>query len=57
MAQSLIQAGADPNARTRLNDITPLYMAAKTGNAAMIQLLLKSGADATYPTTLTIRRT
>lgn len=51
MAQALIQAGADPNAKTRLNDITPLYMAAKTGNAAMLQLLVKSGAALNATTT------
>jgi len=46
MAQALIKAGASLNAKTRVGSMTPLFMAAKSGNAAMIDLLLKSGADA-----------
>jgi ankyrin repeat protein len=46
MAQMLVKAGANTNAKTRLGDITPLLMAAKTGNAAIVDLLLKSGANA-----------
>lgn len=52
MAQLLIQAGARTDAKTRLGDITPLYMASKNGNAAMIKVLLNAGAD-TWSTTTT----
>src|SRR5215468_6447988 len=45
MAQLLIKAGADVKAATRVGSMTPLFMAAKNGNAAMIQLLLTAGAD------------
>ena len=38
----LIQAGANVKADTRLGDFTPLFMAAKNGNAAMIDLLRES---------------
>jgi ankyrin repeat protein len=44
-AQMLLAAGASVKAATRVGAITPLFMAAKNGNAAMIGLLLKSGAD------------
>lgn len=52
MAQLLIKAGADAKARTRLGEMTPLFMAAKTGNVAMVDLLLKAGAPAKSATTL-----
>ncbi len=45
LAKTLLAAGASVKARTRLNSATPLFMAAHNGNAAMIDLLLKSGAD------------
>lgn len=45
MARMLIQAGADLKAKTRVGAITPLLMAATHGNAAMIETLLKAGAD------------
>jgi uncharacterized protein len=44
MVRLLIQAGAKPDVRSRLGDITPLYMAAKNGNAAIVELLLNAGA-------------
>jgi ankyrin repeat protein len=44
-AQVLLAAGANVKAATRVGAITPLFMASKNGNAAMIALLLKSGAD------------
>ncbi len=44
-AQLLLAAGANLKAATRVGSITPLFMAAKNGNAAMLELLLKSGAD------------
>jgi uncharacterized protein len=46
MAKMLIAAGANVKAETREGAITPLFMACTNGNAAMIDLLLKSGADA-----------
>ena len=46
MTRLLIGAGADIKAKTRLGDLTPLFMAAKNGNAAMIELLLEARADA-----------
>jgi len=49
MARLLIRAGANVKAATRLGDYTPLFLAAKNGNAAMIELLLKSGADGNAP--------
>jgi ankyrin repeat protein len=46
MARVLIAAGANAKATTRLNAVTPLMMACKNGNAAMIEALLKAGAEA-----------
>jgi ankyrin repeat protein len=51
MAEMLIKAGANVNAKTRLGDITPLLMAAKTGNPAIVGLLIKSGANVNATTT------
>ncbi len=44
-AQLLLAAGANVKAATRIGAITPLFMACKNGNAAMVGALLKSGAD------------
>src|SRR5882724_1904354 len=46
MAQLLLQAGANVKAATREGAITPLFMACTNGSAAMIEALLKAGADA-----------
>jgi len=46
MAQALVDAGANVKAATRNGAITPITFAARNGNAAMIALFLKSGADA-----------
>jgi len=46
MAQMLVQAGANVKAATRNGAITPLSFAARNGNAGMIELFLKTGADA-----------
>src|SRR5437899_57256 len=35
MVRALLQAGARTDVKTRLADITPLYMASKNGNAAI----------------------
>src|SRR2546426_4418787 len=45
IADLLIAAGANVKAATRYN-ITPLSLACASGNAAMIERLLKAGADA-----------
>jgi len=45
IASLLIRSGADANAESRLG-VTPLYLAAQNGNAAMIQKLLAAGAKA-----------
>ena len=44
-AQLLIQAGANVKLADRYG-VTPIYLACTNGNAAMIKLLLDSGADA-----------
>jgi ankyrin repeat protein len=48
LAKLLIAAGADMKAKTRLGDNTPLLLAAKNGNAAMIQPMLDAKADVNY---------
>ena len=45
MARMLVQAGADLRKKTRIDGMTPLFMAAMNGNAAMLDLLLKAGGD------------
>jgi uncharacterized protein len=50
LAQTLLYAGANVKATTRINSYTPLLLAAKNGNAAVMQPLLKSGADANLAT-------
>lgn len=45
LARVLIEAGASAKAATRDGGLTPLSMAATNGSAAMIELLLKAGAD------------
>ena len=44
-ARLLLAAGAPIDATTRINAITPLFMAARNGSAAMVDVLLRSGAD------------
>lgn len=46
LAAILLKAGANVNAQTRLQALTPLFLAAKEGHAAVIDLLLQAGADA-----------
>src|SRR2546422_5431903 len=48
LAKMLIAAGADIKAKTRLGDLTPLFMAAKNGNAAILALMLDAKADVNY---------
>src|SRR5215831_7824137 len=45
MARLLVKAGADVKAATRIGVMTPLFMAAKTGNAAMVELLVSAGSE------------
>ena len=47
MVKILLAAGANVKAATRDGAITPLFMACTNGNAAMIEALLKAGADRT----------
>lgn len=50
LAQSLIAAGANVKAATRIGGATSLSLACINGNAALIELLLKAGADANAAT-------
>ena len=51
LARHLIVVGAEVEAKTRLADMTPLLMASKNGDAAMIELLIEAGADPAFATT------
>jgi len=44
-AKALLAAGANVKVTTREGGITPLFMACTNGNAAIIEALLKAGAD------------
>jgi uncharacterized protein len=46
VAKLLLAAGANVKAATRDGGITPLFLACKNGSAPMIEVLLKTGADA-----------
>ncbi len=45
MTQTLLYAGANVKAATRLGGYTPLFMAAERGSAAVAKLLLNAGAN------------
>ena len=51
LVQTLLFAGANVRATTRLGAYTPLILAARNGSATAIAPLLKSGADANSATT------
>src|SRR5947209_1696634 len=51
LAKLLVDPGASPKASTRNGAITPLFLAAKNGNAEMIELLIKAGAEVNYSDT------
>lgn len=51
MAKLLIYAGANLKATTRLGGYTPLLLAARDGDAGMIETLLAGGADPNQATT------
>jgi ankyrin repeat protein len=44
-ARSLIYAGANVHATTRLNAVTPLWLAAQSGDAVMVYMLLDNKAE------------
>ena len=46
LVRALVAAGAAVSPETRIGGITPILLAATNGNAAMIDVLLKAGADA-----------
>jgi ankyrin repeat protein len=46
MAKLLLAAGADVKAKTREGGITPFFMACTNGDAALVEAMLKAGADA-----------
>ena len=48
-ARSLIYAGANVRATTRLNAVTPLWLAAQSGDAVMVYMLLDNKAEADAP--------
>src|SRR3954452_24685683 len=50
LVQTLLFAGANVRATTRLGAYTPLVLAARSGSASAIAPLLKSGADANSAT-------
>src|SRR5256885_7980724 len=45
MTQTLLYAGANVRAKTRIGDYTPLVLAARAGNAAVLPALIAAGAD------------
>jgi uncharacterized protein len=51
LARMLLYAGANVRATTRLGGYTPLLMASKAGDKAMIEALVTAGADPNTPTT------
>ena len=46
IAEILLYAGANVGARTRVNAISALVLAARNGSAAMVEMMLDAGADA-----------
>jgi ankyrin repeat protein len=50
LAQTLLYAGANVRAMTRIGNYTPLILAARSGNAAVLEPLLAAGADANSKT-------
>lgn len=49
MVRLLLAAGADAKAKTRLGALTPVMMAARSGDSAVLALLLAAGGDAVTP--------
>jgi ankyrin repeat protein len=50
MASMLLYAGANWRAMSRLGGYMPLHLAAQSGSAAVLDMLLNAGADASVPT-------
>jgi ankyrin repeat protein len=46
LTEMLLVAGANVRAATRINGYTPLFVASRSGNAAIVAALLRAGADA-----------
>jgi len=46
LVRRLLEAGADVTKRTRVGEMTPLFMAAQSGSGPAVELLLEAGADA-----------
>jgi ankyrin repeat protein len=51
LAKTLLYAGANMKATTRIGGYTPLLIASRSGDAAMIEALAAAGADANVATT------
>ncbi len=49
-AEMLLYAGANVKAATRLGAYTPLVLASESGHGAMVEILLRAGADANVTT-------
>src|SRR5438046_8557340 len=45
LADTLLHAGANTKAATRIGSYTPLVLAAREGHAAVLRTLIKGGAD------------
>src|SRR5436309_13999480 len=45
LTETLLYAGANVRSKTRLGNYTPLILAARSGNAAVLEPLIKAGAD------------
>lgn len=51
VVRTLVAAGADVEAKTRIGSYTPLHVASRAGHTEVVRLLLEAGADAGATTT------